>query len=91
MPQYVYTVCHLWYAMAPKAIRVRKRILRWGNSYGLRLTRKELEGTALREGVEVEVELRPRSPPVAWDRLPQFRLGRNASREIDEVLAEGYA
>lgn len=77
--------------MASKAIRVRKRVLRWGNSYGIRLTRKELQGTALREGVEVEVELRPRAPRVDWDRLPEFRLGRNASREIDEVLSEGYA
>ncbi len=36
------------------------KILRWGNSYGIRLTKREVEEAGLHEGEEVVVDVKAR-------------------------------
>lgn len=52
-----------------------KRILRWGNSYGIRLTKAEVEALGLHEGDGVRVEVEPRRKKIDWDTFPSLNLG----------------
>lgn len=69
--------------------RLHKRILRWGNSYGVRLTKDDLERLHLREDDPVDIELEPCRPDIDWDNLPDFGLGPDASLRHDEIIEEG--
>jgi bifunctional DNA-binding transcriptional regulator/antitoxin component of YhaV-PrlF toxin-antitoxin module len=53
---------------------MRATIRKWGNSAAVRLGKKELDRLGLREGDDVEIEVRPRKP-AEWDvsMIPVFR------------------
>lgn len=48
------------------------KVLRWGNSYGIRITRAEVERLGLHEGDEVDLLL---PDPTAAPELPTFDFG----------------
>ena len=50
-----------------------RRIRRWGNSYGIRLQKEDLTRLGLREGAEVDLEMRPhKQGRVDLSDLPTF-------------------
>lgn len=71
-------------------VSVKGRLLRWGNSYGLRLSRREVERLRLRPDTEIEVKVDV-SPgkKITVDQLPSFNLGGDAADRHDELFAEG--
>jgi antitoxin component of MazEF toxin-antitoxin module len=67
-------------------IRMRRRIVRWGNSYGIRLTLSEVTRLQAGDKTPVEVEVSTEVSQVDIDRLPTFHWGRAASDEHDDVI-----
>jgi antitoxin component of MazEF toxin-antitoxin module len=64
---------------------VNAKILRWGNSYGIRISKKEAEREGLREGQEVVIEIKAKPGEkidVSW--LRPMDLGGLADHH-DEV------
>lgn len=54
---------------------MKATIRKWGNSAAVRLSRKELRRLGLREGDDVEIEVRSAGGNKAWDvsMIPVFR------------------
>lgn len=71
-------------------VSVKGRLLRWGNSYGLRLSRREVERLRLRPDtdIEVKVDVSPGKKISALD-APAFSLGGDAADRHDELFAQG--
>jgi antitoxin component of MazEF toxin-antitoxin module len=69
-------------------VAVKARLLKWGNSFGLRLSRRDVERLGLEpdKEIEVHVETSPRQTRV--EDLPTFDLGRDAADRHDELFAE---
>lgn len=69
-------------------VTIKGRLLRWGNSYGLRLSRKDVERLHLRPDstVEVNVDVTP-GDKITVDQLPSFDLGGDAADRHDELFA----
>lgn len=65
---------------------VLAKVLRWGNSLGIRISKADAEREGLLPGQEVEVQVRPRVKKAAfdWSKAPSFDLGGLADRH-DEV------
>lgn len=62
------------------------KILRWGNSYGVRLSKPEVERRGLRAGETVDVEIRAeprRKVDLSW--LPHFEGLGELARHHDDV------
>lgn len=74
--------------MSMDSLRIRRRLVKWGNAYGIRLTRKEVDQLGLHEKDPVDVEVRPESEGIQVDRLTRLRLGRAASVRHDEWAKE---
>lgn len=70
-------------------LRLHKKVLAWGNSYGIRLTKKELEQLA-RVGDEVEVVLRPRKRKIDWSKIGFSGLPPDFSERADEYAYEAW-
>lgn len=65
------------------------RVLEWGNSYGIRVRKSDLERLGLSAGAEVVIRIESRSDRVDLSSLPRFNSGtRDTSERHDEVLAE---
>lgn len=65
------------------------RVKRWGNSFALRLSKKDVDELRVREGDEVRVEVRkiPAGGKVDLSGLPTFRdSDRRASERHDTLL-----
>lgn len=61
------------------------KILRWGNSYGIRLSKRDVEEAGLHEGEEVVVDVKAREgEKVPLDWLRTFSLGEDLSIRHDE-------
>lgn len=62
------------------------KLLRWGNSYGVRLSKADVERLGLKEGQEVAFEVAA-SPNEKIDLsdMPSFHLGGDLSVRHDEV------
>lgn len=61
------------------------KILRWGNSYGIRLSKRDVEEAGLREGEEVVVEVKAREgEKVPLDWLYTYSGGGDLSIHHDE-------
>lgn len=69
-------------------LRIRRRLVKWGNAYGIRVTRKEAERLGLHEKDTVAVEVWPDVERIQVDRLTTMRLGRGASARHDEWAHE---
>jgi antitoxin component of MazEF toxin-antitoxin module len=65
------------------------KIKRWGNSFAVRLTRKELEEYGLEEGDEVQVRIEKVNPgkEVDLSKLPTFsEMNEKTSEDHDKYL-----
>lgn len=66
-----------------------KRILRWGNSYGIRLSKAEVEALGLGEGKDVQVELKRKA--YDWSKIAVFHGDDGYDcTDHDEVLYQGW-
>ena len=75
--------------MPSKEVVVSGRILKWGNSYGIRLRRAELKKAGFSPGAEVVVRLTKKSERVDLSGLPIFRGGEpDDSLRHDDLLAQ---
>lgn len=64
---------------------MRAKVLKWGNSYGIRLSKADVEDLGLEEGDEVIVEVKAMpGEPVDVSHLSSFELG-GLAEEHDEV------
>ncbi|MBI4392219.1 MAG: hypothetical protein HY556_00275 [Euryarchaeota archaeon] len=62
------------------------KVLKWGNSYGLRITKEEARKAGLREGQEVVVEIKVRpTGKVDLSHIRAFNLGGDLADHHDEV------
>lgn len=70
------------------SIRVHRRLLKWGNAYGLRLTREEAKRLGVREKDPVMAEVRPETRTLDPSRLHLVDLGPEASRRHRKLARE---
>lgn len=65
------------------------KVLKWGNSYGIRLSKEEAERAGLKPGDEVVVEVKAREgQTIDLSDLPGFDLGGDLAERHDEVWAD---
>lgn len=65
------------------------KVLRWGNSYGIRLSKEDAEREGLREGQEIVIEIKAREGgKIDLLDLPSFNLGGETPERHDEYIAE---
>jgi len=75
--------------MEKKEAIIRGRVLKWGNSYGFRIQKADLERLGLRPGEEALVRLERRTGTVDLSGLPTFKGGMpDDSLRHDELLGE---
>lgn len=75
--------------MTSKEIVVGAKVLKWGNSFGIRLRRAELKRAGLTPGSEAIIRLRKKSERVDLSGLPTFRGGEpDDALRHDELLAQ---
>ena len=73
--------------MAVDEVIVKGRILRWGNSYGIRLPKAELKKAGLSPGSEAVVRMAKKRTRVDLSDLPAFKGGKpDDSLQHDELL-----
>ena len=70
--------------MPPNEVIIKGRVLKWGNSYGIRIRRAELRRAGLVPGAEAVVRLVRRRGRVDLSDLPTFKGG-----EPDDALRHG--
>ena len=56
-------------------LRLNRRVLRWGNAYGLRITKAEAEALGLAEGQLVHADVRVEMPPIDLSKIKVMLLG----------------
>lgn len=69
---------------------LKAKLLRWGNSFGLRLSRQDVERLRLRPGSDVEVRIHVARDTIEPAHARAFSLGGRAADEHD-ALFEGEA
>lgn len=72
-------------------IVVHKRVTRWGNGLGIRLTKKEAERLRIKAGDEVDAEIfgqEDRPTKEDLDRLAMFDWGDVGPEDIDRLAEE---
>lgn len=68
---------------------IKARVLKWGNSYGLRIQKADMKRLGLRPGEETLVRLERRGSSVDLSELPRFKGGApDDSLRHDELLGE---
>jgi len=78
--------------MSRDEVIVKGRILRWGNSYGIRLRRAELKKVGLSPGSEAIVRMAKEHSRVDLSGLPAFKGGGpDDSVQHDELLGRSRA
>ncbi len=70
-------------------ILVHRKIVPWGNGFGIRLTKAELARLGLRPRDEAEVIVRGERKGVDLSHIHFINLGPNASERHDEIIGEG--
>jgi hypothetical protein len=68
---------------------VRGRLLRWGNSVGVRISMRDARRLNLQVGADVTVRISSEPGKVDLSALPTFRGGGDAGEEHDRILGEG--
>lgn len=71
-----------------ESVRIRRRLLKWGNAYGVRITRAEARRLGLQEKDPMVVEVRPQKSTLDPSRLHMVDLGPDASRRHREWARE---
>jgi len=64
-------------------MRVEAKLLRWGNSYGLRLRKAQVERLGLRLGFPVTIDVPDWTEPHDLSDFPTFDLGGDLSTNHD--------
>lgn len=62
------------------------KILKWGNSYGIRVSKADFESAGLHPGDVVYLDLAGRSKKVDLSGLPAFDWGGGGASGHDEIL-----
>ncbi|MFA5861872.1 MAG: AbrB/MazE/SpoVT family DNA-binding domain-containing protein [Candidatus Thermoplasmatota archaeon] len=68
-------------------VEVRAKLLEWGNSYGIRLSKDDVQRFGLRPNHEVRIRLEINGEPLRVKDLPSFDL-QGAADHHDEIFAE---
>lgn len=68
-------------------VMLRAKLLRWGNSYGVRISKADVERLGVHPGDELDVEVLPKRGKVDLSFLGTFRDG-GAGAEHDRLLDE---
>ena len=78
--------------MAQEPVVVKGRILKWGNSFGIRIRKGELKRLRIRPGAEATVRVDLQGSEIDLSGLPTFRGGgRGDALRHDELLAKARA
>ena len=73
--------------MVSDEVVIKGRVLKWGNSYGIRIRKGELRQAGLRPGAEALVRLAKRPGRVDLSGLPTFKGGEpDDALRHDELL-----
>ena len=72
-------------------VSIKAKLLKWGNSYGLRVARQDVERLRLKPGREVEVKVEVSNQSVPVSRVRSFHLGGRAADEHDAVFESSVA
>ena len=72
--------------MSLMAIHVRRALTKWGNGWGLRLTKKEVAALGIKPGQPVEAELSPKPARNRVEDLPSWDLGGRT--DLDDIYDE---
>lgn len=76
------------YTMAE--IIAQARILKWGNSYGIRIRKQDLERAGLKPGEEAIIRIEGKNDRIDLSHIRFFKSGRHdISERHDEELAKG--
>jgi antitoxin component of MazEF toxin-antitoxin module len=68
---------------------VEGKILRWGNSYGVRIRAADVEAADLEPGQQVTVRIEPSGDRLDLADVPTFQGGRSdTARRHDQLLGE---
>ncbi|MES2154375.1 MAG: hypothetical protein V4510_04495 [bacterium] len=70
-----------------RKIVLQAKALKWGNSYGFRITKADFERAGLHIGQEVQVDVVGRPGKFDLSQVPSFRLG-SLTREDRDAAAE---
>jgi hypothetical protein len=70
-------------------VELRGKVLRWGNSFGLRLSKRDLERLHIQPGSEIPVLVTTPGEPMDPMDAPTFHLGGQAARDHDELFGKG--
>ena len=70
-------------------ILVHRKIVPWGNGYGIRLSKTDLERLGLQPRDEAEVLVRGERTGVDLSKFHFLRLGGDASIHHDDIIGEG--
>lgn len=73
------------------SVRVQRRLLKWGNAYGIRVTQEDARRLGAKERQTLEVDLKTQPEPLNPDDLPVLSLGRDAARRHDAIIGEGLS
>jgi hypothetical protein len=65
---------------------VKGRLLRWGNSVGVRISKRDVRRLRLREGADVTVRIESEPSPVDLSMLPVIHGTGSEGRDHDKIL-----
>ena len=66
-------------------VMLRAKLLKWGNSYGVRISKSDVDRLGVRVGDELDVEVLPKRTRVDLSFLRTFRDG-GAGADHDRIL-----
>lgn len=64
---------------------IKAKLLKWGNSYGLRIAKADVERLELHPGEEVEVTVGGRLDKVDISHIRMFHWGGGGARHHDQI------
>ena len=70
---------------------MKAKLLKWGNSFGLRLSRQDVARLKLRPGAEVEVKVEVAPDGIDVAEVRSFHLGGDAADEHDTLFEASVA
>lgn len=67
-------------------MHLRRRLLKWGNGFGIRITKKEALAMGIKAGTELDVDVEPQPASMELEGLRTYRLGGDYN--LDEIVEE---
>ncbi len=68
-------------------MHISSKILRWGNSYAIRLRKEDAERAGLRPGMEIDVTITPPNEPYDVSDVPTFVPVRRRGDDDDDAAS----